>query len=176
MTASYNDGHGQGTKTLSATSEFATAATRASNTPPMFPDPLFTGVQTGLSVRENAGVRTVVGVAPEATDMQGGALRYSLAVSGFTSDPPFGINPSSRQIRVVRAVLNHEDQDSYSVTVTVVDEFDATATATFDITIRRRQRTGPWRARTQRRPGRTWPLPSASSGTTLTRTTATPWP
>ena len=135
VTVSYNDGHGQGAKTLSATSEFATAATRASNTPPMFPDPLFTGVQTGLSVRENAGVRTVVGVAPEATDMQGGTLRYSLAVSGFTSDPPFEINPSSRQIRVVRAVLDHEDQDSYSVTVTVVDEFDATDTATFDITI-----------------------------------------
>ena len=135
VTASYNDGHGQGTKTLSATSEFATAATRASNTPPMFPDPLFTGVQTGLSVRENAGVRTVVGVAPEATDMQGGTLRYSLAVSGVGTDAPFEINPSSRQIRVVRAVLDHEDQDSYSVTVTVVDEFDATATATFDITI-----------------------------------------
>ena len=133
VTVYYNDG--RDTKTLSATSEFATAATRASNTPPMFPDPLFTGVQTGLSVRENAGVRTVVGVAPEATDMQGGTLRYSLAVSGFTSDPPFEINPSSRQIRVVRAVLDHEDQDSYSVTVTVVDEFDATATATFDITI-----------------------------------------
>ena len=141
VTVSYNDGHGQGRKTLSATSEFATAATRASNTPPTFPSPLFTGGQTGLSVRENAGVRTVVGVAPEATDMQGGTLRYSLAVSGFTSDPPFEINPSSRQIRVVRAVLDHEDQDSYSVTVTVVDEFDATATATFDITIRRRQRT-----------------------------------
>ena len=133
VTVSYNDG--RDTKTLSATSEFATAATRAANTPPMFPDPLFTGVQTGLSVRENAGVRTVVGVAPEATDMQGGTLRYSLAVSGFTSDPPFEINPSSRQIRVVRAVLDHEDQDSYSVTVTVVDEFDATDTATFDITI-----------------------------------------
>ena len=135
VTVSYNDGHGQGRKTLSATSEFATAATRASNTPPTFPSPLFTGGQTGLSVRENAGVRTVVGVAPEATDMQGGTLRYSLAVSGFTSDPPFGINPTSRQIRVVRAVLDHEDQDSYSVTVTVVDEFDATATATFDIII-----------------------------------------
>ena len=138
VTASYNDGHsndGHSAKTLSATSEFATAATRASNTPPMFPDPLFTGVQMGLSVRENAGARTVVGVAPEATDMQGGALRYSLAVSGFTSDPPFGIDATSRQIRVVRAVLDHEDQDSYSVTVTVVDEFDATDTATFGITI-----------------------------------------
>ena len=135
VTVSYNDGHGHSTKTLSATSEFATAATSTSNTPPMFPDPLFTGVQTGLSVRENAGARTVVGVAPEATDMQGGTLSYSLAVSGFTSDAPFGINPSSRQIRVVRAVLDHEDQDSYSVTVTVVDEFDATDTATFDITI-----------------------------------------
>ena len=138
VTASYNDGHsndGHSAKTLSATSEFATAATRTSNTPPMFPDPLFTGVQMGLSVRENAGVRTVVGVAPQATDMQGGALRYSLAVSGFTSDPPFEINATLRQIRVVRAVLDHEDQDSYSVTVTVVDEFDATDTATFDITI-----------------------------------------
>ena len=95
-------------KTLSATSEFATAATRAANTPPTFPSPLFTGGQTGLSVRENAGVRTVVGVAPQATDMQGGTLSYSLAVDGFTSDPPFEINATSRQIRVVRAVLNHE--------------------------------------------------------------------
>ena len=136
VTASYNDGHGQGRKTLSATSEFATAATRASNTPPMFPDPLFTGVQTGLSVRENAGVRTVVGVAPEATDAQFDTLSYSLAVSGFTSDPPFEINATSRQIQVADgAVLDHEDQDTYSVTVTVEDEFNATATATFDITI-----------------------------------------
>ena len=135
VTASYNDGHGQGTKTLSKVSDFTTKPDSGTNTPPTFPDPLFTGGQTGLSVRENAGVRTVVGVAPEATDMQGGTLRYSLAVDGFTSDPPFGINPTSRQIRVVRAVLNHEGQDTYGVTVTVVDEFDATATATFDITI-----------------------------------------
>ena len=135
VTASYNDGHGQGRKTLSATSEFATAATRASNTPPMFPDPLFTGGQTGLSVRENAGARTVVGVAPQATDMQGGTLSYSLAVRASPairrsrSIPPRGRSGSPG------AVLDHEDQDTYSVTVTVVDEFDATATATFDITI-----------------------------------------
>ena len=135
VTASYDDGHGTKTKTLSKVSDFTTKPDSGTNTAPTFPSPLFTGGQTGLSVRENAGVRTVVGVAPEATDMQGGALRYSLAVSGFTSDPPFGINPTSRQIRVVRAVLDHEDQDSYSVTVTVVDEFDATDTATFDITI-----------------------------------------
>ena len=135
VTASYDDGHGTKTKTLSKVSDFTTKPDSGTNTAPTFPSPLFTGGQTGLSVRENAGVRTVVGVAPEATDMQGGTLRYSLAVSGFTSDAPFGINPSSRQIRVVRAVLDHEDQDSYSVTVTVVDEFDATDTATFDITI-----------------------------------------
>ena len=136
MTVSYNDGHGQGRKTLSATSEFATAATRAANTPPTFPSPLFTGGQTGLSVRENAGAPTVVGVAPQATDMQGGTLSYSLAVDGFTSDPPFEINPTSRQIRVAPgARLNHERQNTYGVTVTVVDEFDATETATFDITI-----------------------------------------
>ena len=133
VTVSYDDGHGA--KTLSKVSDFTTKPDSGTNTPPTFPDPLFTGVQMGLSVRENAGVRTVVGVAPEATDMQGGTLRYSLAVAGFTSGPPFGINATSRQIRVVRAVLDHEDQDSYSVTVTVVDEFDATATATFDITI-----------------------------------------
>ena len=110
VTASYNDGHSA--KTLSATSEVATAATRASNTPPTFPSPLFTGGQTGLSVRENAGARTVVGVAPQATDPESGTLRYSLAVAGFTSDPLFGINPTSRQIRVASgAVLDHEDED-----------------------------------------------------------------
>ena len=134
VTASYDDGHGA--KTLSKVSDFTTKPDSGTNTPPMFPDPLFTGVQTGLSVRENAGAPTVVGVAPQATDMQGGTLSYSLAVDGFTSDPPFEINPTSRQIRVASgARLNHEGQGSYGVTVTVVDEFDATATATFDITI-----------------------------------------
>ena len=133
VTASYDDGHG--TKTLSKVSDFTTKPDSGTNTPPTFPDPLFTGGQTGLSVRENAGVPTVVGVAPEATDMQGGTLSYSLAVDGFTSDAPFEINATSRQIRVVRAVLNHEGQDTYGVTVTVKDEYNATATATFDITI-----------------------------------------
>ena len=135
VTVSYNDGHGQGRKTLSATSEFATAATRASNMAPTFPDPLFTGSQTGLSVRENATAGTVVGLAPQATDPESRPLRYSIEVSGVGTDPPFEINATSRQIRVVRAVLDHEDQDSYSVTVTAEDEFNATATATFDITI-----------------------------------------
>ena len=100
VTASYNDGHDD--KTLLKTSELATAATSASNMPPAFPSPLFAGGVTGLSVRENAGARTVVGVAPQATDPESGTLTYSLAVSGFTSDPPFEINPNSnsRQIRV----------------------------------------------------------------------------
>ena len=84
-------------------------------------------------------MRTVVGVAPQATDTEGsGSLSYSLAVSGFTSDPPFEINPSSRQIRVTSgAALDHEHPvlHTYSVTVTAEDEFNATATATFDITI-----------------------------------------
>ena len=99
VTVSYDDGHGA--KTLSKVSDFTTKPDSGTNTAPAFPIPLFTGGQAGLSVRENAGVRTVVGVAPEATDMQGGGLSYSLAVDGFTSDPPFGINPTSRQIRVV---------------------------------------------------------------------------
>ena len=161
VTASYNDGHGQARKTLQATSEFATLPDSTTNTAPTFPSTLFTGGQTGLSVRENAVVRTVVGVAPQATDTDPGSrsLSYSLAVDGFPidppftdppfTDPPFEINATSRQIRVASgAVLDHEDQDTYSVTVTVVDEFNATDTATFDITIDGRQRT----ARGGRRP------------------------
>ena len=104
--------------------------------PPVFPSPLFAGGATGLSVDENATAGTVVGVAPQATDPELGTLRYSLAVTGFTTDPPFEINATSRQIQVAGgAVLDHEDQDSYSVTVTAEDEYNATGTATFDITI-----------------------------------------
>ena len=134
VTASYNDGHGA--KTLAATSDLPTAADPLTNTAPMFPSPLFTGGETGLSVRENATARTVVGVAPQATDTDGGTLSYSLVVPSVIGDPPFVINATSRQIRVAPgAALDHEDQDTYSVTVTVEDEFNATATATFDITI-----------------------------------------
>ena len=134
VTASYNDGHDD--KTLLKTSELATAASSTTNMPPTFPSPLFAGGQTGLSVRENAGARTVVGVAPQATDPDRGTLTYSLAVSGVTTDPPFEINPRSRQIRVASdAELNFEDSENYSVTVTAEDEFNATATATFDIAI-----------------------------------------
>ena len=137
MTASYNDGHGQARKTLQATSDVANGlATSASNEPPAFPDQLFTGGVTGLSVPENANAPTLVGTAPQATDPESKPLRYSLAVSGFTTDPPFEINATSRQIRVVSgAALDHEDQETYSVTVTAEDEFNATDTATFDITV-----------------------------------------
>ena len=134
VTVSYNDGHDA--RTLVATSEFVTAPNSLNNLAPVFPSPLFTGGVTGLSVLENATAETVVGVAPEATDDQGSTLSYSLAVSGFTTDQPFEINATTRQIRVASgAILNHEDQDSYSVTVTAEDEFNATATATFEITI-----------------------------------------
>ena len=136
VTASYNDGHGQVRKTLQATSDRATAATSTSNEAPAFPDPLFTGDVTGLSVPENATAPTLVGTAPQASDPESKPLRYSLAVSGFTTDPPFEINATSRQIRVVSgAALDHEVQDTYSVTVTVVDEFNDTDTATFEITV-----------------------------------------
>ena len=138
VTASYDDGHGA--KTLSKVSDFTTKPDSGTNTAPAFPSPLFTGGQTGLSVDENAGVRTVVGVAPQATDTQGGTLTYSLAVTGFTTGPPFEIDASSREIRVTQsaelnAELNHEMRDTYGVTVTVKDEYNAPATATFDITI-----------------------------------------
>ena len=137
VTVSYNDGHGA-TTTLAATSEFVTAPNSLNNLAPVFPSPLFTGGVTGLSVLENATADTVVGVAPEATDDQGSTLSYSLEVSGFTTDPPFEINATTRQIRVASgAILNHEDpdRDSYSVTVKAEDEFNLTATATFEITV-----------------------------------------
>ena len=134
VTVSYNDGHGA--KTLSKVSDFTTKPDSGTNTAPAFPSPLFTGGQTGLSVDENATARTVVGLAPQATDFEVGTLSYSLAVAGFTTDPPFEINANSRQIQVADgAALDHEDQDSYSVTVTAEDEYNATGTATFDITI-----------------------------------------
>ena len=134
VTVSYDDGHPA--RTLQATSEFPTLPDSGTNRPPTFPSPLFTGGATGLSVDENATAGTVVGVAPQATDPELGTLRYSLAVTGFTTDPPFEINATSRQIQVAGgAVLDHEDQDSYSVTVTAKDEYNATGTATFDITI-----------------------------------------
>ena len=136
VTVSYNDGHGQGRKTLQATSELPTLPDISTNMPPVFPSPLFAGGATGLSVPENATAGTVVGVAPQAIDPEDGTLSYSLAVTGFTTDPPFEINATSRQIQVAGgAVLDHEDQDSYSVTVTAKDEYTATGTATFDITI-----------------------------------------
>ena len=134
VTVSYDDGHS--TKTLQATSTLPTLPDSGTNEPPVFPSPLFAGGATVLSVDENATERTVVGLAPQATDPELGTLSYSLAVTGFTTDPPpFEINATSRQIRVVRAVLDHERQPTYSVTVTAEDEFNATATATFDITI-----------------------------------------
>ena len=125
---------GIGALPLMATVEVTISVT--TNAAPTFPSTLFADGQTGLSVRENAGAGTVVGLAPEATDPESGTLSYSLAVDGFTTDPPFEIGPSSRQIRVVRgAVLDHEDQDTYSVTVTAEDEVTLTRAATFDITI-----------------------------------------
>ena len=152
VTVSYHDGHAA--RTLQATSEFPTLPDSGTNEPPVFPTPLFAGGATGLSVDENATAGTVVGLAPQATDPELGTLDYSLAVTGFTTDPPFEINATSRQIQVAGgAVLDHERQPTYSVTVTVVDEFDATGTATFDITIedvneppvvRRSSGTGPF--------------------------------
>ena len=134
VTVSYNDGHSA--KILQATSELPTLPDIPNNMPPVFPSPLFAGGATGLSVDENATAGTVVGLAPQATDAELGTLSYSLAVTGFTTDPPFEINATSRQIQVAGgAVLDHEDQDSYSVTVTAEDEYNATGTATFDITI-----------------------------------------
>ena len=140
VTASYNDGHSN--KTLQATSQFVTAATVGSNLAPTFEPPLFPGGATGLSVRENATGGTVVGTAPQAMDPESRPLSYSLAVTGFTTDPPFVINASSRQIRVAAgAALDHEDRETFSVTVTAEDDFNATGNGHVRHHHRGRQRT-----------------------------------
>ena len=134
VTVSYHDGHAR--EDPAGDLGVPHVAGQRHEQPPVFPSPLFAGGATGLSVDENATAGTVVGLAPQATDPESGTLSYSLAVTGFTTDPPFEINATSRQIRVASgAVLDHEDQDSYSVTVTAEDEYTATGTATFDITI-----------------------------------------
>ena len=86
VTASYHDGHSA--KTLQATSTLPTLPDIMNNMRPVFPSPLFAGGATGLSVDENATAGTVVGLAPQATDPELGTLSYSLAVTGFTTDPP----------------------------------------------------------------------------------------
>ena len=107
VTASYNDGHGA--TTLQATSEFPTRTTwleakRLVNMAPAFPDPLFTGGVTGLSVPRTRPRDTLVGTAPQATDTENASRSATPStVSGFTTDPPFEIeDPSSRQIRVTQ--------------------------------------------------------------------------
>ena len=92
VTVSYNDGHSNDGHSAKTLSKRPPSLPRRSPTPSLehtadVPGaPCSRAAQTGLSVRENAGVRTVVGVAPQATDMQGGGLTYSLAVS--TASPP----------------------------------------------------------------------------------------
>ena len=139
VTASYDDGHGA--KTLSKVSDFTTKPDSGTNKPrrrsrapcsraarPAFPSTRTRGCGRSSAWRHRRPTRKV------------GTLSYSLAVTGFTTDPPFEIDASSREIRVTQsaelnAELNHEMRDTYGVTVTVKDEYNAPATATFDITI-----------------------------------------
>ncbi len=134
VTASYNDGHDD--RTLHAISTNKTVPERTTNQAPVFPNPLFQGGVTGLSVNENVSGGALVGTVPQATDEEGDDLTYSMAVSGFTTNPPFEIDSGTRRITVAGgATLNHETRETYSVTVTATDEFDATDDATFNITI-----------------------------------------
>ena len=106
------------------------------NTAPSFPTPLFAGGATGLSVPENSLGPTVAGRAPEAVDVEGDPLSYALAVSGFTTNPPFEIHAATGWIRVaVGARLDHEQRETYRVTVTAQDDLGGSVPTSFDITI-----------------------------------------
>ena len=105
------------------------------NTAPAFPNPLFAGGASGLSVPENSSGSTVVGRV-QATDAENDPLSYTLAVSGVTTEPPLEIHAETGEIRVAfGARLDHEQRETYRVTVTASDDLDASNTATFDITI-----------------------------------------
>ena len=81
------------------------------NTAPTFLRPLFTSGATGLSVPENSFGGAVVGRVL-AIDGENDPLSYALAVSGFTTAPPFEIHAETGWIRVAfGAGLDYEQRE-----------------------------------------------------------------
>ena len=109
-TASYSDGQGPGKSAGAAT----TGAVAAANSAPQF-----SAENVALSVNEDAAVGANVGSAITATDADGDALTYALSGSDA-----FAINSGAGQI-TVKAALDYETQNSYSLTVSVTDGKDA---------------------------------------------------
>ena len=177
VTVSYDDGHGhgQGAKTLQATSELPTLPDIPNNMPPVFPTPCSRAARpasrsTRTRPRERSSAwRRRRPTRSSARSTTPSRLPASPPIRRSRSTPPRGRSGSPDG-----AALDHEDQDSYSVTVTAEDEYNATGTATFDITI---EDVNERPVAVFDMPGdraRTQPPPSPSSRTTSTRTTATP--
>ena len=92
--------------------------------------PVFdTNTAATRSIPENTASGTNIGSAFTATDVDGGALTYSL---GGTDTGSFGFVPSSRQLQTA-SPLNFEVKNSYEVTITVTDNGNLTASITVTI-------------------------------------------
>ncbi|MDE0421151.1 MAG: fibronectin type III domain-containing protein [Gammaproteobacteria bacterium] len=100
------------------------------NSPPSFVDQ-----PTEMNVEENSAVGTLVGTV-EATDADGDSLSYSLFGGG---DPrmQFEIGSTTGEIRVRRAVLNHEGAPNpqYTLEVSAHDGFVSTTHNSIAITV-----------------------------------------
>ena len=132
VTVEYADALGSG-KLLERTSSFPTQPECTTNTAPTFQGPV-----PDLALAENAGGPAAVdiGAPVVATDAEFDPLTYSLAVGGFSTDPPFTIHETTAQVRLAAgATLDYESLDAYSVAVTARDSCNAVGTATFEITV-----------------------------------------
>ena len=115
--------------THSALAAQASHKVDAANRSPAFDD----GATTTRSIAENSAADTAVGAAVAATDAEGDTLVYAL---GGTDADSFAIDTATGQIKV-KAALDYETKNSYSVSVTVHDgkAADNSADTTTDDTI-----------------------------------------
>ena len=97
------------------------------NQAPAFPD----SEDGTRSVAENMAAGVNIGAAVRASDPDGDALTYTLGVTGAAS---FDIDPDSGQL-FVKAPLDYETKDEYSVTVTATDPSGESATRAVTITV-----------------------------------------
>ena len=95
-----------------------------------------TDVNSGQNkVVEGAASGTAVGITAHASDVNGGAVTYSLADN---AGGRFAIDPETGVVTVANSsLLNHRLASSHTITVSASDPSGAFSTATFDIAVGR---------------------------------------
>ena len=112
VTVTYTDRHG--TETLQAVSPTRVGAKGSDpNTAPVF-----SATIDPITIREDARAGTVVTTVPEATDIDGDSVYYTLS-----DNPAFVFDSRSRQVRIAQgAMLDHESISVHYFTVNAVDD------------------------------------------------------